>query len=62
VEVYSRKATAVTRNGAKLREGSDYKYEASAQKLTVAFNGPSEIVLRMREAFFESASIVPGPR
>jgi alpha-D-xyloside xylohydrolase len=52
LEIYSRKATVVTRNGAKLREGADYKYDAQAQRLTVSFNGPSEIVLKDADSLF----------
>jgi len=52
VEVYCRKATAVTRNGTKLREGADYKYDAQAQKLTISFEGSTKIVLKGAASLF----------
>ena len=43
VEVYCRQPTGVTRNGVKLRAGTDYDYDEPANKLTVSFQGASTI-------------------
>jgi len=45
IEVYCRKVTAVTLNGVKLHEGSEYRYEQQASRLTVSFQGASKIVI-----------------
>jgi alpha-D-xyloside xylohydrolase len=46
LEIYCKKAKEVTRNGVKLREGSDYKFDPQAERVTVPFEGASKIVLK----------------
>jgi len=46
LEVYCKKAKEVTRNGVKLREGHDYKYDATEGKLRVAFEGATKLVVK----------------
>jgi alpha-D-xyloside xylohydrolase len=60
VEVYCRKAGEVTRNGAKLHEGKDYKYDAAAQKLTVQFRGATKVTVKGAESLFNPSVLVPG--
>jgi alpha-glucosidase (family GH31 glycosyl hydrolase) len=45
LEVYCRKAKDVVKNGVKLRAGSDYRYEAGTQKLTIPFKGVAKVEL-----------------
>jgi alpha-D-xyloside xylohydrolase len=45
LEVYCRKAKDVVKNGVKLRAGSDYRYEAETQKLTIPFKGVAKVEL-----------------
>ena len=45
IEVYCRNVKAVTRNGVKLHEGSEYRYDQQANRLTVNFQGASKIVI-----------------
>lgn len=52
LEVYCGKARQVTRNGTRLREGSDYKYDAQAQKLTVQFKGATKVVVKGAGSLF----------
>jgi alpha-D-xyloside xylohydrolase len=52
LEVYCRKATEVTRNGARLREDSGYTYDARAQKLTVPIKGATRVTLKNAASLF----------
>ncbi len=47
LELYCRQAKQVTRNGVKLREGVDYKYDAEAQKLSIPFkSGAAKVAIK----------------
>ncbi len=46
VEVYGHRAKQVIKNGAKLREGADYTFDASAQKLTIPFKGGTKLTMQ----------------
>jgi alpha-D-xyloside xylohydrolase len=53
VELYCRQAKEVTRNGNKLREGVDYKYDAEAQKLSIPFkSGATKLVAKGAVSLF----------
>lgn len=52
VEVYCQKVKAVTRNGAKLRQGTDYHYDEQARKLTLSFEGASKIAIESAGSLF----------
>jgi alpha-D-xyloside xylohydrolase len=52
LEVYCRKATEVTRNGVRLREGSGYAYDTRAQKLTVPIKGATKVTLKNAASLF----------
>jgi alpha-D-xyloside xylohydrolase len=52
LEVYCRKATEVTRNEARLREGSGYTYDVRAQKLTVPIKGATKVTLKNAASLF----------
>jgi alpha-D-xyloside xylohydrolase len=54
LEVYCGKIGAVTRNGQKLREEKDYQYDAAAKKLTVAFEGATQLTILGAPSLFES--------
>jgi alpha-D-xyloside xylohydrolase len=54
LEVYCGKVTGVTRNGQKLQEGKDYQYDATAKKLTIGFEGATQITLLGAPSLFES--------
>jgi alpha-D-xyloside xylohydrolase len=56
LEVYCGKIGAVTRNGQKLREGKDYQYDAAAKKLTVTFDGATQLTILGAPSLFESSS------
>ena len=45
IEVYCKEVTRVTRNGVKLRAGTDYQYDPPSHKLTVSFQGASQIAI-----------------
>jgi hypothetical protein len=53
VEIYSKKAKEVTRNGTKLREGNDFKYDAQLQKLTIPFKGAAKVSLNGAGSLFK---------
>jgi alpha-D-xyloside xylohydrolase len=53
LEIYCGKISGVTRNGQKLREGKDYQYDASAKKLTVSFEGKTQIMILGAASLFE---------
>jgi alpha-glucosidase (family GH31 glycosyl hydrolase) len=61
LEVFCRKAREVTRNGVKLREGTDYQYDVKAQKLTVSFQGATKVVMKGAGSLF-NRSLLPGAR
>ena len=44
-EIYCRKPKEVTRTGAGLREGRDYRYDVRAQSLTIPVRGPAKVTL-----------------
>jgi alpha-glucosidase (family GH31 glycosyl hydrolase) len=46
VEVYCRKAKQVARNGTRLREGADYRYDGQTQRLTVPFTDSAKVVIK----------------
>jgi alpha-D-xyloside xylohydrolase len=52
LEVYCQKPREVTRNGAWLREGSDYKWESQAHKLTIPFQGATKVTLKDATSLF----------
>ena len=52
LEVYCHKAKQVTKNGTRLREGTDYIFYASAQKLTVPFKGGTKVTLQGAGSLF----------
>jgi alpha-D-xyloside xylohydrolase len=52
LEVYCQKAVGVLRNGEKLREGRDYKYDSAAQKLTVSFKGETKLKVAGAKGLF----------
>ena len=52
VEVYCQKVKGVTRNGAKLRQGTDYHYDEQAHKLTLSFEGASKIAIESAGSLF----------
>jgi alpha-D-xyloside xylohydrolase len=52
LEVYCGKPAEVVRNEARLREGSDYKYDAQAHRLTVSFKGATKVTVRGAGSFF----------
>src|SRR6185437_14490220 len=45
VEVYCKRPKEMTKNGARLRDGGEYKYDSEAQKLTVPFKGATKLAL-----------------
>jgi alpha-glucosidase (family GH31 glycosyl hydrolase) len=45
IEVYCKEVTGVTRNGVKLKPGSDYQYNPPSHKLTISFQGASKIAV-----------------
>ena len=45
IEVYCKEVTGVTRNGVKLRAGTDYHYDQASHKLTISFQGASKIAI-----------------
>ncbi len=54
LEIYCRGAKEiVTGDGRKLREGRDYSYDAGAQKLTVAFQGPTKLKVKGVVSLFQ---------
>src|SRR5271170_7445743 len=56
LEVYCGKVTGVTRNGQKLQEGKDYQYDATAKRLTIGFEGATQITLLGAPSLFGSRS------
>jgi alpha-D-xyloside xylohydrolase len=52
LEVYCKKPREVTSNGARLREGSEYQYDSSKQKLTVPFKGATKLSLKGAASLF----------
>jgi hypothetical protein len=52
VELYCRKVKEVTRNGVRLAEGNDYRYDREAQKLTVRFKGVTILAVKGAESLF----------
>jgi len=52
VEVYCGKAKQVARNGTKLREGADYRYDAQTQRLTVPFTDSAKVVIKGGRSLF----------
>jgi alpha-D-xyloside xylohydrolase len=52
LEVYCHRAKRVTKNGTRLREGPDYTFDGSAQKLTIAFKGDTKLTLQGAQSLF----------
>jgi alpha-D-xyloside xylohydrolase len=52
LEVYGKKPIAVTKNGAKLLEGSGFTFDAQLQKLTVPFKGATRVTLQGASSLF----------
>jgi hypothetical protein len=50
--VYCKKPKEVTKNGAKLHESNEYKYDSGAQKLTVRFKGATRLALQGTGSLF----------
>jgi hypothetical protein len=54
LEIYCRGAKEiVTGDRRTLREGRDYSYDAGAQKLTVAFQGPTKLKVKGAVSLFQ---------
>lgn len=56
LEVYCGQVNGVTRNGRKLREGKEYHYDPAGKKLTIGFEGPTNLLIQGATSLFESAS------
>jgi alpha-D-xyloside xylohydrolase len=54
LEVYCEKPTGVTKNGRKLRQGAEYQYDAAAKKLTMPFDGATNVVIKGAASLFAS--------
>jgi alpha-glucosidase (family GH31 glycosyl hydrolase) len=52
LEVYCGKVARVTRNGQKLQAGKEYRYDAAAKRLTLGFDGPSNISIEAARSLF----------
>lgn len=52
VEVYCKKPKEVTKNGERLREGSDYKFDSAQHKLTIQFKGSTDLALKEAGSLF----------
>ena len=52
LEMYCRKVKEVTMNGAKLRAGSGYSYDAGAQKLMIPFHGAGKVEVKGATSVF----------
>jgi hypothetical protein len=52
VEVYDHRAKQVIENGAKLRKGVDYTFDASAQILTIPFKGGTKLTIQGAGSLF----------
>jgi alpha-D-xyloside xylohydrolase len=52
LEIYCKPATEVQRNGKTLQPGTDYQYDAHAQKLTVSFEGATALQIRGAKTLF----------
>ncbi len=52
VEIYCKHPKEVLKDAKRLREGSDYKYDSAAQKLTIPFNGATNLVLKGTRSLF----------
>jgi len=52
VEVYCKRPKEMTKNGARLRDGGEYKYDSEAQKLTVPFKGATKLALKGTGSLF----------
>jgi alpha-D-xyloside xylohydrolase len=59
LEVYCEKPTGVTKNGRKLRQGSEYQYEAAAKKLTLPFEGAANVAIKGAASVFTSRASQP---
>jgi alpha-glucosidase (family GH31 glycosyl hydrolase) len=54
LEVYSGNPQNVLRNGQKLRRGKDYQYDAPTKKLTLSFDGVTNVKILGGRSLFES--------
>jgi alpha-D-xyloside xylohydrolase len=54
LQVYCRKVSTVTRNGKKLRDGKDYQYDPTANRLTIPFDGTTDLTIEPASSLFES--------
>jgi alpha-D-xyloside xylohydrolase len=54
LEVYSSNPENVLRNGQKLRRGKDYQYDAPTKKLTLSFDGVTDVKILGGRSLFES--------
>ncbi|HTD21187.1 MAG TPA: TIM-barrel domain-containing protein [Terriglobales bacterium] len=52
LEVYCNSVKGVVRNGVTLHEGTDYKYDAHAQKLTIPFKGATTLAIQGAQGLF----------
>jgi hypothetical protein len=52
LEIYCRNVKDVTMNGAKLRAGSGYAYDAVAQKLTIQFHSAAKVEVQGATSVF----------
>jgi alpha-D-xyloside xylohydrolase len=55
LEVYCGKPGAVTRNGQRLRPAKDYQYDAAAKKLTLGFDGATNVAIQAGSSLFQSS-------
>ena len=56
LQVYCGKVAGVTRNGQKLRAGKEYQYDAAAKRLTIGFDGTTNVTLQAAPSLFASPS------
>ena len=52
LEIYCRPSSEVQRDGRTLRSGTDYQYDAGAQKLTVPFDGATTLQIKGVKSLF----------
>ena len=55
VQVYCGEVTSVSRNGSSLRSNVDYVYDSDAKRLTVPFQGVTDLSIQGVVSLFETA-------
>ena len=53
VQVYCRKVRGVVKDGKTLSQGSDYQYDAQAQKLTIPFSSSANLLIKGADGLFD---------